>query len=135
MARDRLADEIAAPLAGGGDEAQVLAPGRQEDADDPRVEELAQPPHDEVEQPLDVGLGGDGVPDLDQRLELPRPVRRRLVEARVLDRHGRLAREQRDELLVLVGEVLPTGLLGQVEVPVGDPRRSTGTPRNELIGG
>ena len=52
--------------------------------------------------------------------ELARPAGRRLVEARVLDRHRSLAGEQRDELLVLVGEVLAALLLGEVEVAVGD---------------
>ena len=73
---------------------------------EPRVEQLAQPPRDEVEQAVEIGLGRERVADLVQRLELPRPARRRLVQARVLDRDRRLRREQLDELLVLLGEVL-----------------------------
>ena len=65
-------------------------------------------------------LAGQRVPDLGQRLELRQPARRRLVQARVLDRDRRLRGEQRDELLVLGGEVLAALLLGQVEVAVGD---------------
>ena len=48
------------------------------------------------------------------------PTRRRLVEPRVLDRDGGLRGEQRHDLLVLRGEVGAVGLLGQVQVPVGD---------------
>ena len=55
-----------------------------------------------------------------KRLELARPAGRGLVEARVLDRHRRLSGEERDELLVLVREVLAALLLGEVEVAVGD---------------
>ena len=96
------------------------APLGSSDRDEARVEQLAQPAGDEVEQPVEVGLGRERVADLVQRLELARPAGRRLVEARVLDRDRRLAREQLDELLVLLGEVLAAGLLGQVEVAVGD---------------
>ena len=69
-----------------------------------------------------VGLRRERVADLVQRLELPRPLRRRLVQPGVLDRDGRLRGEQRDDLLVLLGEVLAARLLGQVEVAVGDAR-------------
>ena len=48
------------------------------------------------------------------------PARRRLVQPCVLDRDRGLGGEQRDELLVLGGEVLAALLLGQVQVPVGD---------------
>ena len=44
----------------------------------------------------------------------------------VLDRHRGLGREQRVELLVLVGEVLAALLLGQVEVSVGDAAQRIG---------
>ena len=63
---------------------------------------------------------GERVADLVQRLELAQPARRALVQPRVLDRDRRLRREQLRQLLVLVREVLPALLLGQVEVPVGD---------------
>ena len=65
-------------------------------------------------------LGRERVPDLVQRLEPRRPARRRLVQARVLDRDRRLRGEQRHELLVLARELPPAGLLGQVEVAEGD---------------
>ena len=48
-----------------------------------------------------------------------RPPRCCLVEPGVLDRDGRLTGQQRHELLVLFGEGLAAGLLGQVEVAVG----------------
>ena len=50
-------------------------------------------------------------------LELTRPTRRRLVEPGVLDRDRCLRGEERDELLVVIGEVAPF-FLGQIEVPV-----------------
>ena len=54
-----------------------------------------------AEQRRQLRLAGDRVADLGQRLELAQPARRRLVQARVLDRDGGLGGEQRDELLVL----------------------------------
>ena len=101
-------------------EPQLVAADRQRKRDDPRLEELAQAPDDEIEQPLEIGLGGQRIPDLLQRLQLPRPPDRGLVEARVLDRDRRLAGEQPDELLVFVREILAALLLGEVEVAVGD---------------
>src|SRR5919197_580448 len=114
------ADELLALRAGRGRETELLGAGRQEGGHQPRVEKLLEPTRDEVEDALEVGLGRERVPDLDQRLELPRPLRRRLVQARVLDRDGGLGREEPDELLVVLGEVLALRLLGQVEVAVGD---------------
>ena len=97
-----------------GREPQVVAAARQGDGDDAaRPTQLAQPADDEVEQPLEIGLGRKCVADLVQRLELARPAGRRLVEARVLDRHRCLAGEERDELLVLVRELLAALLLGR----------------------
>ena len=55
-----------------------------------------------------------------ERLELARPARCGLVQPRVLDRDGRLRREQLDDLLVLRGELGAILLLGQVEVSEGD---------------
>ena len=49
-----------------------------------------------------------------------RPALRCLVQPRVLDRHGRLSRQQTDEILVFGIEVDATRLFGQVEVAVGD---------------
>ena len=98
----------------------VFVAARQGERDDPRSEQLPEAADDEIEQPVEIGLGGERVPDLFQRLELARPAGRRLVEPRVLDRDRGLAGEQRDELLVLLGEVLAALLLGQVEVAVGD---------------
>ena len=46
-----------------------------------------------------------------------------LHAARVLDRNGRLRREQRDDLLVLLGEAPVRPLLGEVEVSERDPLR------------
>ena len=76
--------------------------------------------------------------DLLQRLELPRPARRRFVEARVLDRDGGLRREERDQLLVLLVEVGSALLLGQIEVAVGDAaqhdRRPEERPHRRMAG-
>ena len=74
---------------------------------------------DEPQDARELDLLGEGVAHLDQGLELTRPARRGLVQTRVLDRDGRLRREERDDVLVLLGE-LAVGLLGQVQVPVGD---------------
>ena len=85
------------------------------------VEQLAQPVARRARAAAARSISLDErVADLVQRLELARPARRRLVEARVLDRDRGLRGEQRDELLVLLGEVAAAVLLGQVEVPVGD---------------
>ena len=50
---------------------------------------------DQLEQRAELGLAGERVPDLGQRLELREPARRRLVQPRVLDRDRRLGGEQR----------------------------------------
>ena len=75
---------------------------------------------DECEERLQLELRDERVADLRQRLELPQPAGRALVQPRVLDRDGGLCGEQLRQLLVLLGEVDPAGLLGQVEVAVGD---------------
>src|SRR5262249_60813664 len=90
------------------------------DRDVPRVDQLAQAARNELEQSREVELADERIADLVQRLELPRPRRRRFVEARVLDGDRGLAREQRDDLFVLVGEVRAVVLLGQLQVPVRD---------------
>ena len=47
---------------------RVVAAARQRERDDPRAEQLAQAADDEVEQPLEIGLGRERVADLVQRL-------------------------------------------------------------------
>jgi len=54
-----------------GREAQLVVPDRERERDDPGLEELAQTPDDEVEQLLEIGLGGQRVTDFLQRLQLP----------------------------------------------------------------
>ena len=117
----RPAEEALTALTGDRREPQLGVADGKHHRDDAGVEQLPQPPRDEVEEPLDVGLGRERVADLVQRLELPRPLRRSLVEPSVLDRDRRLRGEQRDDFLVVLGEVLAARLLGQVEVAVGDP--------------
>jgi len=67
--------------------------GRQEDGDEASVEEIAQTPRDEVQQPVEVGLGRKRISDLVQRFELARPLRGGLVEPRILDRDRGLSGE------------------------------------------
>ena len=72
-------------------------------SDDARVDELAQPRRRSARAGAARSISRrERVADLVQRLELPQPARRRLVEACVLDRDRGLRGEQRDELLVLV---------------------------------
>ena len=52
-------------------EAQLVAADRQRKRDDSCLEELPQATHDEVEQAVEIGLGGQRIPDLLQRLQLP----------------------------------------------------------------
>ena len=56
---------------GHGGEPQLVTADRQRERDDPRLEELAQAPDDEVEQLLEIRLCGQRVADLLQRLQLP----------------------------------------------------------------
>ena len=86
-----LADEILRSLACDRDEPQLVPAGRQQHDDEAGIEQLAQSPCHEVEQKVDVGLRRERVADLVQGLELIRPVNRRLVQPRVLDRDGGLA--------------------------------------------
>ena len=95
-----------------------LAFALEEDEHEPRMEDLPEAARDELQHPRELDLGRKRVPHLDQGLELIRPALGRLEQARVLDRHGRLGGEKRNELLVLGREVAPAFLLGQVEVPV-----------------
>ena len=71
------------------------SPVGQRDQDDPRVEQLAEPASDEVEQRGELESRQRARRDLVERLELARPARRRLVQPRVLDRDRRLGGEQR----------------------------------------
>ena len=119
-ARHRHADEVAGPFARRRGDAQLVLPCRERDGDETGPQEFAQVVDDEAEQRFDVSLGRERVADLVQRLQLPRPAGRRLVEPRVLDGDSRLTRKQGDELLILLGEVLPKLLLGEIEVAVGD---------------
>ena len=83
---------------------QRAVTGRQRDRHQFRPDQAAQAAGDQLEQARQLDLARERRPDLVQRLELLRPGRRRLVQARVLDRDGRLARERLDELLILGGE-------------------------------
>ena len=74
---------------------------RQGDQHDPRPDQLPHPPGDEVEERLELDLGRERRADLVEALELAEPAGRGLVEARVLDRDGRLRGEEARELLVL----------------------------------
>ena len=85
------------------------------------ADELPDVPADETEQAVEIGLACEGAYDVVERLELSRPPCRRLVESGVLDRDRGLGRKLNDELVVVVGEVVSTLLLGQVEVAVGNP--------------
>ena len=83
----------------------------------------------------ELDLARERRPDLVQRLELLRPGRRRLVQARVLDRHRRLARQRPDELLVLLSERLLTPSRSGRDSRRRRPRSRIGTPRKPRIGG
>ena len=91
---------------------------RQRDRDEPRVDELAEPSGDELEERVEVELRDEDVHDLVERLELGRPARRGLVEARVLDRDRCLRGEELDGGLVVGVEVGAAGLLREIEVAV-----------------
>jgi len=99
---------------------------RQCDRHEARADQLAQILGNELEQRVQVELGHEGVHHLVQRLELRGPACRRLVEARVLDRDGRLAGEQHEGRLVVLVEVDAAGLLRQVEVAVDDAAQVDG---------
>ena len=64
----------------------------------------------------EVGLANERVAHLVQRFELLQPAGRRLVQARILDRHRGLIGEHAQKLLVLGGEELGVPLGGQEEV-------------------
>ena len=80
---------------------------------------VPKPSRDEAEQRLQLELPRERVTDLVQRLEVAQPSRGGLVQPRVLDRNGRLGRQELRQLLVLVREVVSSLLLGQIQVPVG----------------
>ena len=85
-------------------DAQLAVARRQPDREDAGVDQGVQAAGDEIEDRLRLNLRRQRVPDLVEGLELPRPASGRLVEACVLDRHGRLRGEERDDLFVLLGE-------------------------------
>ena len=93
---------------------------RKRNGNDPCAEQLAQIARDEVEQARQLDLSRQSRGDLIQRFELARATRRRFVEPRVLDRNRRLRREQRDNVLVALGEVAATDPLSEVEIAVRD---------------
>ena len=105
---------------------------RKKDHDEPGMEDLAQPPRDEVEHPRQLVFGREGIPHLDQGLEPVRPALRGLEEPRVLDGYGSLGGEQRHELLVLRREVAAAFFLGQVQVPVGDAAQEDRHPEERV---
>ncbi len=98
-------DHAVGSFAVGGRDAQGVARVRERDEHEPGVHELAQAASRHGQQRLELELGGERVADLVDRLELPKPAGRRLVQARVLDRDRGLRGEQLRELLVLLGEV------------------------------
>ena len=59
-AGERLAEQLVGALARRGCEPQVVLAARQRERDDPRTEQLPQAADDEVEQPLEIGLGERG---------------------------------------------------------------------------
>ena len=93
---------------------------RECDQDELRVDELVQPACHQTQEWFELELGGERVADLVQRLELAQPPGRAFVQASVLDRNSGLGCEQLGQLRVLVGEVLSTLLLRQIEVSVRD---------------
>ena len=95
------------------------AAARKRDEDVLGVDQALEPVGHELQHAGQLDHPRERVADLDQRLELPGPARRRLVQPRVLDGDRGLRREQRDHVDVLFGE-LSVALLGQVQVPVGD---------------
>ena len=90
--RQQLALHLVRLLAGRRDDPDVLRACRQRDRHEPSLQQVVEPLRDQVEQPVDRRLARHRAADLHQRLELPRPAGGRLVQARVLDRDGRLRR-------------------------------------------
>ena len=111
------ADDPVDLLAVRGRDAELAAVGER-DQDESCVDELAEVPRDEPEERLELELGHERVADLVQRLELPEPARRALVQARVLDRDRCLRGEELGQLGVVLREPCAALLLGEVEVAV-----------------
>ena len=102
------AEQLRGVLARGHLDDEALAVRRRAlDQHDAGVEQLPEPHRREVEELRELDLGQQRLRDLVERLELPRPTPRRLVEPRVLDRDCGLRGEQADDLLVLVAELGP----------------------------
>ena len=92
------ADDLTGVVAVGCLDPQRPVAGGQRDRHQPCADQGAQAAGDQLEQARELDLARERRPDLVQRFELLRPGRRRLVQARVLDRHGCLARQRPDEL-------------------------------------
>ena len=97
-----VADQLLGPVAVRGLDAEIPVRLRQRDRDEPRVGELAQPARDQREQARQLDLRQQAFPTSFSDSSWPQPARRRLVQAGVLDRDGRLGGEEGDELLVLL---------------------------------
>ncbi len=100
---------------------------RQRDRDEAGVDQAADAACDEVQQRCELDLAGERRSHLVERLELLGPRRRRLVQAGVLDRHGRLARQRLDELLIARRE-RARAPLREVEVAEGAPAQQDRHP-------
>ena len=97
---------------GGSDAQRVGAGVAERDEHEPGLDETSQPPRDQAEQWLELEFARECLSDLVHGLEVPKPARRRLVQARVLDRYRGLRGQELSQLLVLIGEVAPAELLG-----------------------
>jgi hypothetical protein len=92
---DRVAQHLLSSLSGYGGEAQLVSAAWQGERDDSRRQQLAQAADNEIEQAVEICLGGERVPYLLERLELARPAGGSLEETGVFDCHGSLAGEER----------------------------------------
>src|SRR5437870_3466316 len=110
--------KVGSAIAVGSGDSQLIS-GRKRDGYDAGSDQLTQPAHDQVEQRAELELADERSTDLVQGFELPRPGGGRFVEARVLDRDCGLGRKQRDELFVILCEVVAAIFLGEIEISVG----------------
>ena len=100
-----------------------------------RSSALGHQPQDQIE----VGLTAERPRDLHGRVErVDGPLELGVlsvqtgVAACVVDRHTGELRQQHDRLLVLFGELLAAGLLGQVQIPERDPADQHRDPQEGL---
>ena len=120
-ARARVPRSSSAPSPAAAATPSVAAAVGQRDQHDPRLDELLQRAGRRATSSGSSSTSeASALPISLSDSSCAQPARRRLVQARVLDRDRRLRGEELRELLVLVGEVGAAGLLGEVEVPVGD---------------